>query len=589
MNGAASEPTPEERSRSDIAAVIGVVRTPMLVLDASFCIVDANGAFADAVGIKPSDIAGQSIFRLAGGAWDTPELNRLLKQDLRQQRDVHGRDISPVQDKAGQTVRVNASLLEHSGLIVLAFELVRHSADDARIREANLITAIDSLPVGLGFSDLNGRFVLANPAMRRFAPKVIPSVDEPRVDRWRGYHPDGRRIERADYPGARALRGESVQPGIEFSYRDDDGSEVWTRIAAVPLRDRTGQVTGAAVVISDITASKRVEETLRASESRARRALDELEATYKTAPIGLCVLDTQLRFVRINDRLAEMNGASVADHIGRTPRELIPAVADQAEAALRRVLETGEPLLNVEITGEAPANPGVQGIWNESWFPLRDDAGQIIGINVVAEEITERRLNEERLKLLAQEVDHRSKNVLTLVATLVRLTRADSIETYRANLLGRLNALARSHQLLAASRWHGADLRDMISQELAAYRSEDATRVSLEGAAIEVQPAAAQALSMAIHELATNAAKYGALSVGSGRVAVSWQVSGGALRLTWIETGGPGVAPPQRMGLGTDIILRSVEDQLGGEIRKDWQGSGLVCVLTIPAASIVHA
>lgn len=589
MNGAATEPTPEERSRSDIAAILAVVRDPVLVLDTSFRIVDANGAFADAFGIKPSDVAGQPVFRLAGGAWDTPALNRLLKQDMRQQRAVHGCDIPAVRDKAGRTVRVNASLLEHSGLIVLAFELARPGADDARIREENLITAIESLPVGLGFSDLHGQFILANPAMRRFAPTTIPSADQPRLDRWRGTHPDGRRIEPSDYPGARALRGESVRPGVEFAYRDDDGSEIWTRIAAVPLRDQAGQVTGAAVVISDITASKRVEETLRASESRARRALDELEATYKTAPIGLCVLDTKLRFVRINDRLAAMNGAAVADHIGRTPREIIPAVADQAEAALRRVLETGEPLLNVEITGEAPANPGVQGIWNESWFPLRDEAGRIIGINVVAEEITERRLDEERLKLLAQEVDHRSKNILTLVATLVRLTRADSIEAYRANLLGRLNALAHSHQLLAASRWHGADLRDLVSQELAAYRSEDATRVSLEGVDIEIQPAAAQALSMAVHELATNAAKYGALSVSSGRVAISWQVSGGALRLIWTETGGPSVAPPQCMGLGTDIILRSVQHQLGGEIRKDWRPSGLVCALTIPAASIVHA
>lgn len=582
---------PDLGARSDIAAILAALHEPAVVLDRACVVVAANGAFCGTFGLQMSQLRGRAIFELGSGGWDLPELRRLLESDLPRERLV--RDVAATYSPPGGRpipVRINGSWLDEAGLALLAIETAETEGDGAiRHSVAHLITAIDHLPMGVGFTDRDGRFVLANPEMQRFAMKVVPSSDPPRAERWRGYYPDGRRIAVSDYPAARALRGETVQPGLEFAFSADDGREIWTRVAAVPLRDRAGEVTGAAVVVSDITSHKQVEATLRASEARARRTLDELEATYKTAPIGLCVLDTDLRFVRINDRLAEMNGVPIADHIGRTPREIVPAVAEQAEALLRRVLDTGEPLLNVEVTGETSAQPGVQSIWNESWFPLRDDEGRVIGVTVVAEEITERKRNEERLKLLAQEVDHRSKNVLTLVATLVRLTRAGSVAEYRQNLLGRLNALARSHQLLAASRWHGADLRDLISQDLAAYKADDAARVTIEGAHVEVQPSAAQALSMAVHELATNAAKYGALSVRSGRVAVSWTLRGGELHLAWSETDGPPVSAPERTGLGSDIIRRSICDQLEGEVSMDWGPSGLTCALTVPAKNLVQA
>ncbi|HEY0995648.1 MAG TPA: PAS domain-containing sensor histidine kinase [Gemmatimonadaceae bacterium] len=143
---------------------------------------------------------------------------------------------------------------------------------------------------------------------------------------------------------------------------------------------------------------------LRVVAADARRHLDELEATYRSAPVGLGVLDRDLRFIRINDRLAEMNGLPAGAHVGRTVREIVPALADQAEPVLRHVIESGEPAIGIEISGETGADPGVLHHWVEEWHPLRNEDGQVIGVNVVAEDVTQRKHAEaERERLLAAE------------------------------------------------------------------------------------------------------------------------------------------------------------------------------------------
>ncbi|RUL85841.1 PAS domain S-box protein [Tautonia sociabilis] len=155
----------------------------------------------------------------------------------------------------------------------------------------------------------------------------------------------------------------------------------------------------------DLSDRMRWEAAVRQSEAAARLALDELEATYASAPVGLCVLDRELRFVRINDRLAELNGRPAAEHIGRTVREMLPELADQVEPALRRVLETGEPVIDLELSGQTAARPGEHRTWLESWLPLRDAAGEVAGINIVAQEVTERRKAERLIRFQARLLD----------------------------------------------------------------------------------------------------------------------------------------------------------------------------------------
>lgn len=163
----------------------------------------------------------------------------------------------------------------------------------------------------------------------------------------------------------------------------------------IPEHQTDGRIIGLVARITDLTEHKRSEAALAAIQEQVHRQLEELETIYHTTPIGLALLDNQGYFVRINERLAEMNGLSVIEHIGHSIHEILPHIADQTEELIRQIVATGAPQLDIEIVGETAAQPGVRRVWNESWYPLKDEAGTVAAINVVVEEITERRRSEE--------------------------------------------------------------------------------------------------------------------------------------------------------------------------------------------------
>jgi two-component sensor histidine kinase len=212
------------------------------------------------------------------------------------------------------------------------------------------------------------------------------------------------------------------------------------------------------------------------------------------------------------------------------------------------------------------------------------------------QDITERRRAEERQTLLSREVDHRAKNALAVVQAALRLTRKDDAEAYAHSVEGRVSALARAHTILAAGKWESAALRAIVGAELAAFHSvapcgPDAAstsgRLMVDGPDLALAPDAVQAMSMALHELATNAAKYGALSTPEGQVRVTWQVDRRADKLTiiWRERGGPCLTgAPSRRGFGSRVIEATVENQLGGTVERAWHEEGLVCIMTVPIA-----
>ncbi|WP_092517646.1 HWE histidine kinase domain-containing protein [Afipia sp. GAS231] len=209
-----------------------------------------------------------------------------------------------------------------------------------------------------------------------------------------------------------------------------------------------------------------------------------------------------------------------------------------------------------------------------------DKDGRVIRVSGVTVDITERKQAEERQNLLAREVDHRAKNALALAQSIVRLTRGENVKSYIHSVEGRINALARVHTVLSLSSWQGAETRKLIDEELAPYVIGE--QVVLFGPEVQLLPATAQTVALALHELVTNSAKYGALSAESGRLSVSWENQAGVLKITWAETGGPRVEKPATRGFGTRSVIASIESQLGGKAEFDWRPEGLVCRLAVP-------
>jgi PAS domain S-box-containing protein len=209
-----------------------------------------------------------------------------------------------------------------------------------------------------------------------------------------------------------------------------------------------------------------------------------------------------------------------------------------------------------------------------------DKGGRVVRVSGVTIDITERKQAEERQNLLAREVDHRAKNALALAQSIVRLTRGEDVKAYIQAVEGRINALARVHTILSLSSWQGAEIGKLVDEELAPYSNSD--QIAFGGSEIRLQPATAQTLALALHELVTNSAKYGALSTLSGRLSIKWERKADMLKMVWEERNGPVVEKPVSRGFGTRSVIASIESQLGGQAEFDWRSEGLICRLSVP-------
>ena len=218
-----------------------------------------------------------------------------------------------------------------------------------------------------------------------------------------------------------------------------------------------------------------------------------------------------------------------------------------------------------------------------------DASGRVVSISGVTVDITDRKNADEQQALLAREVDHRAKNAMAIVQSIVKLTKANSIAEYATVIEGRIKALSRAHALLSDARWQGAELTKLVSDELAPYRSSSADRILIDGPNLLLDPTTAQTLALALHELATNGAKYGALSRSAGRLEVRWETQSSDIVIDWRETGGPPPQPPLQSGFGMRIVTLSVERQLSGSATFDWRQEGLFCSLRVPRHQGSHA
>jgi PAS domain S-box-containing protein len=272
-------------------------------------------------------------------------------------------------------------------------------------------------------------------------------------------------------------------------------------------------------------------------------------------------------------------GYSAEEAIGRSVTMLTPADQVDEEPAILERIRRGERIDHYETVrlhkDGSPLDISL------SVSPVKDASGKVIGASKIARDITERAQAAAQIKLLAREAEHRTRNILATVHATIHLTQAEDAAEFKKAIEGRIRALSNVNNLFVETRWQGAELRTLVSQELEPYRRGDGARISIEGPELLLGPIIAQTMAVVLHELATNAAKYGPLSLDGGRVAVGW-TSGedGRLVLTWTETGGPPVREPTRKGFGTRVMTRMVE-QLKGQMSFDWRPEGVTCTVAV--------
>jgi PAS domain S-box-containing protein len=316
-------------------------------------------------------------------------------------------------------------------------------------------------------------------------------------------------------------------------------------------------------------------------------------ARYETALRGSQVTvytqDRDLRYTSISN---PMLGRSIEDLLGRTDAEVLPPDGGAAVVAVKReVLASGEAKrAEVSFNG----SPGVR--WHDLHIePLRNEAGEVVGLTCASVDVTERKEGEAHLRLLLRELTHRSKNLLAVIQAMARQTahHAGSVDGFLTQFGARLQALAASHDLLVRESWYGASLNELIRSQLAGYLDRSAGQVSIDGPPIALKPEAAQNLGLALHELAVNAAKYGALSVPAGRVSITWSqpesTSGNAIALEWREQLGPKVKGRRKKGFGSMVIERNLTRAFDAEVNLEFDPDGLRCHIVIPASQVLAA
>jgi PAS domain S-box-containing protein len=308
---------------------------------------------------------------------------------------------------------------------------------------------------------------------------------------------------------------------------------------------------------------------------------------FEQLPFAVYVCDRDGLVLRYNRRAAELWGRSpkLSDPNERfcgSYRMFRPdgSVLPHHECPMADVLRTGVSMREKEVHIERP--DGLRGIALVDIEAIKDSGGNVIGAVNCFQDITERKRSEAQIVNLAREAEHRTKNILSTVLATVRLSQADTSDDLKDLIEGRIDALAKVHTLFVESRWAGAELLRLATQELMAYGGKAEARVQIDGPAIMLEPSTAQTTAITLHELATNAAKYGSLSAAGGLVEITWRLTEDRrLILRWVESGGPTVTPPTHRGFGTRI-LENMIGQLKGEVHFDWGEQGLTCEIILP-------
>jgi PAS domain S-box-containing protein len=326
----------------------------------------------------------------------------------------------------------------------------------------------------------------------------------------------------------------------------------------------------------DVTERKQIEAALKDTEQQVRW----LASIVESSDDAIVSKNLDGIITSWNKGAERVFGYTSEEVVGQPITIIIPHDRQDEEREILTRIRRGERIEHFETIRQRKHGSLI--VVSLTISPVKNSDGKIVGASKVARDITEQRRAQDQIATLAREAEHRSKNLLANVQAMVNLSQADAVDDLKKAVEGRIQALANVHSLFVATRWIGAELSTIAKQELAPYSVRVEKRVRIDGPEMLLEPNTAQAIAVTLHELATNAAKYGALSITGGQIDLEWAQEGAhRLNLRWIETGGPTVQAPTRKGFGRQIMEQMI-GQLKGGTRFDWRPEGLLCEITVP-------
>ena len=531
-----------------------------------------NDAYAPTIGNKHPHAFGRPAREYWNELWDA--LEPLLQRVLAKGETVAAKDRPFYIERHGypETVYFDISyspVADEDGTVRGVFCIVNETTErvkaDAALRESEerLRAIFAQSAAGIALGDLTGKLLSVNDHFCRI-------VGRPRDELI------GIRMQEItfadDLPENQRLFQHMVQTGesfeIEKRYVRGDGSLVWVANSVSAIRDDGGNMLQAVAISVDIGERRHAQEI--------EKHLASMIASSNDAIMGI---DLDMKITSWNAAAEKLYGYSQDEVVGRSVLMLVPDGRQEEEPRILTEVRAGRFVEPYETQRRRKDGRLVEGLLSVS--PIRDANGRVIGASKTAHDITARK-DAERLKsILVNELHHRVKNVLATVTAIARQTLGrdkanhEEVEAFTS----RLASLSRAQDLLVHADWQHADLKAVMQQALSPY-PVDAFQIG--GPSVPLPPRAVVSLSLALHELATNAAKYGALSAPGGQVSISWQfepLADNRLRIVWEERGGPEVAPPRRRGFGSTLIERLLSAELKGETKFVYEKSGVICVI----------
>jgi PAS domain S-box-containing protein len=570
-------PTPAEvPTWTTPAEILESIGDAFYALDTQWRFVYVNRMAERLWGRRREDLLGKSamtVFPMWVGS-DSYEAHRRVMES--------GRPLSfeTLSSVLGVPVEINI-FPRPTGLSVYFRDVSARKRLENELRERDEILSLAERSAGIGIWDMDMDTQMVRGTPQFFKTVGLPPTDDlVPIDRLRSLrHPDDRDQVVKNFK--KAVEGGEDQYEAEYRIIRPDGEVRWIFGRGRVIRDKNGVAVRYSGIDIDVTDRKKTEEALRESEVRYRSLIENANDLVFT-------LDLDFRITSANPAVERLLGYAPDELIG-TPLSLYvpPSQIAKHEMMLQRKLsgesETRYEMAVIDRKGQ------IRTLETASRLSL-DRSGKPNAIHAIARDVTERKKYEEHLALTTRELSHRTKNVLAVVQAMVHHLgkQTGNFEEFERRFAGCVAALAHCHDLLVDSDWKGADLRDLLTRQLAPFGLDD-KRISATGPALSLRPHATQLIGLALHELATNAAKHGALTTPSGTVAIEWAYvdAEGTIRLKWREDNGPPVSPPTRRGFGHTVLERMAAS-LDARVSLEFPPEGVRWSLLVDSAHVVQ-